>query len=113
MTRKINAISISMTARYDYRARLFWLLIGSSLLALLVYVYAINSTAHNIALRQNLERQISQSSANLDALEFAYLELKNDITIEMATNQGFKEVKNPLYVSRAPRASLSFNTIDQ
>lgn len=111
MTNKTKTLSISKYAGYNYRAGFFWIMVAVSLLSVFVYIYAINTTARNIALRQNLEREISTASANLDSLEFAYIELKNNITIELAYNQGFREVKNPLYVSRAPSASLSFNTI--
>ena len=106
MLNKIKTIS------YDHRARFFWILTAVSLLSLFIYIYAINVTARNIALRQNLERQTARVSANLDLLEFAYIELKNNITIELAYQHGFREIKNPLYVSRTRAASLSFNTLD-
>ncbi|KKT14688.1 MAG: hypothetical protein UW76_C0027G0004 [Parcubacteria group bacterium GW2011_GWF2_44_8b] len=51
--------------------------------------------------------------AGLDSLEFAFVELKNNITIELAQDYGFKEVKTPLYVSRARPTSLSFNTLSR
>jgi len=107
MTRKTRTIS------YDHRARFFWIMTLASLLSLFVYIYAINATARNVAARQTLERQMAKTSTNLDSLEFTYIQLKNSITIELAYNQGFREVKNPLYVSRAPKASLSFNTLEQ
>ena len=105
-------INKTKTISYDHRVRFFWILMTISVLSLFVYIYAINVTARNVALRQNLERQTAGVSANLDSLEFAYIELKNNITIELAYQRGFREIKNPLYVSRAGTASLSFNTLD-
>jgi len=99
-------------AGYENRVRFFWALVAISILSFSAYIYAINVTTRNIATRQVLERQIAAVSTNLDSLEFAYIELKNDITIELAREYGFREVNNPLYVSRAPSASLSFNTLD-
>lgn len=107
MTKKIKTIS------YDHRASLFWFLVATALLSLLIYIYSINTIARNIAVRQNLEEKITQTTANLATLEFNYIELKNNVTIELAQSHGFKEVKDPLYVSRSPSASLSFNTLDQ
>ena len=109
MTHIIKAISTPAYVGYDNRVRLFWTLVTFSILSLFVYIYAINNTARNIAVRQNFEKQITDTSTKLDSLEFAYIELKNNITIELAHNYGFQEVRNPLYVSRTSRASLSFN----
>lgn len=107
MTKTIKTIS------YDNRVRLFWTLTALSLLSLFVYIVAIGVTTRSVALRQNLERQSAKVSANLDALEFAYIELKNNVTIELAHERGFKEIKDPLYVSRRAGSSLSFNTINR
>ena len=99
------------TISLDNRVRFFWTLVTVSVLSLAIYIYAINATARNIVVRQSLERQIAGTSASLDSLEFAYIELKNNITIELAYLYGFSEVRNPLYISRTNRASLSFNTL--
>lgn len=85
-------------------------MVGISVLSLFAYIYGINATARNIALRGNLESQVIESSANLGALEFAYIQLKNDISLELAYALGFKEANNPLYVSRNKDASLTLNT---
>lgn len=105
MTNRTKIIS------YDNRVRFFWILVAVSMLSFLVYIYAINNIARNIVMRQNLEKRTAEISANLDSLEFAYIELKNDITIELAYNYGFREIKNPLYVSRTRDASFSLNTV--
>ena len=73
-------------------------------------MYAVNALARNVAERQELERQVASLSAELGALEFAYIEKRNAITLEMARELGFSEVKSPLYVSRGTASSLSFNT---
>lgn len=97
------------TISYNHRVRVFWTLLAISGLALFVYIYTINVTARNIAERQLLERRITEISTDLDSLEFAYVKLKNGVTLEVAHQHGFRETKNPLYVSRSSAASLSFN----
>ncbi len=99
------------TISYDNRVYFFWTMVTVSFLSLFIYIYAVNATARNIVTRQGLEKQIASASANLNSLEFAYIELKNDVTIELAYLYGFKEVKNPLYVSRTNSTSLSYNTL--
>ena len=107
MTSKTRVIS------YENRVRFFWALVAISILSLSVYIYAINVTARNIALRQNLEEQVATVSTSLSSLEFAYIKLKNNVTLELARHYGFREVRNPLYISRTPSAPLSFNVINQ
>ena len=106
-------INKTRTISYHSRVRFFWVLVAISILSLGVYVYAVNTIARNVAIRQDLERQIGKTSAGLDSLEFAYIELKNNINIELAHYYGFQEVKSPLYVSRARSLSLSFNTLSR
>ena len=108
-----KAISMSAHAGYDNRVRFFWILVAISILSLSVYIYAINATARNIAARQNLEKEVAKIATALNSLEFAYIGLKNDITIELAYSYGFREVKSPLYVSRARSPALSFNTLNR
>ena len=107
MINKIKTIS------YQDRVRFFWIMSAVSILSLFIYIYAINVTARNAALGQNLERQMARDGANLDSLEFAYIKLKNNVTLELAFERGFKENRNPLYVSRTPNNSLSFNTLNR
>lgn len=103
MIHKVKTIS------YNHRIQAFWTLIAISGLALFAYIYTINITARNVAEREGLEREIARISADLDSLEFAYVKLKNSVTLEVALQRGFKETKNPLYVSRTSVATLSFN----
>src|SRR3989344_8797116 len=95
---------------YDKRVQLFWALIIISMLSISIYIYAVNAIARNIALKQDLEKQTANMLANFDSLEFAYIELRNNVTLELAYQRGFKVVKSPLYVSRTRPKALSFNT---
>lgn len=117
MISKAKTISLSAkalaSAGYEHRVRFFWVLVIVSLLSLCIYIYTINALARNIALRQDLERQIAEISINLDSLEFAYIELRNNVTMELAYYYGFREAKSPLYVSRIRNAPLSFNTFNR
>lgn len=104
-------MSKTRTISYDNRVRFFWIMVVVSILSLSIYVYAVNATARNIVVRRDLEKQITSVSSSLNSLEFAYIELRNNITIELAYLYGFKEVRNPLYISRTNPASLSYNTL--
>ena len=119
MTRRINISENQLslpfgersarTISYEDRARFFWFLVSISLLSLLFYIYAVNATAHHIAVRENLESEVSETSVRLSTLEFTSIALKNDITLEVAHSYGFKEALQPLYVSRDTSYSLTLN----
>src|SRR3989344_5923094 len=83
---------------YEKRELAFWALATISIVSILAYMYAINATARNIANRQNLEIQITEISRDLDKLEFDYITLRNNVTIELAYEKGFTEEKSPLFV---------------
>ena len=95
---------------YEDKSKAFWLLVSISLLSLSFYVYAVNATAHHIAIRQNLEREVASLTAEIGTLEFASIGLRNAITMEKAAELGFSEVRRPLYVSRTPNTALTLNT---
>lgn len=105
--------NLTKTISYETRARFFWSLVVISAMSFVIYIYAVYATANNVSVRQNLEKQISAISSDLNALEFTYIELKNSVTLELANNYGFKEVRNPLYISRNHSTSLSFNTTNR
>jgi|GEM_PF-1035048 len=96
------------------RTRIFWSVTGLFLISLMAYIYGINALSRTAALRQNLEREAMTLAADLATLEFQYISLKNDVTIEVAATRGFSEVKKPLYVSRhSEPSSLSLNTLER
>ncbi len=80
-----------------------------SLLMMVAYIYALNMTAHNVAQRASLERESAELATDLASLEFQYIALKDDITIETAGALGFKEVSEPLYVAREAHSAVSLS----
>jgi cell division protein FtsL len=86
----------------------FWTVIFLSL----VYVYFMNQTVFNVAKRANLEQEIVVRNSNISDLEFKIIALKNNIDIKLAYSLGYKDMKDPRYVSKTPAtALLSFNTV--
>ncbi len=94
----------------DHRAKAFWFLASTCMLSFVLYVYAVNATAHNVAMRASLEREAAELTGELATLEFQYISLQGDVTLARAAEYGFEEVKEPLYVSKTSGNSLSFNT---
>src|SRR3989338_736120 len=80
-------------ASYENRVRFFWLLVGVIIMSLITYIYAIAFTARHVGERQQLQNEIAQLSTNLNALEFESIELRNNITLELARQYGFSEAE--------------------
>lgn len=104
MTHKTKAIS------YDVRIRAFWTLVAICILSLAVYMYAVNMTIRNTALRQELEAEVSQLAIEQGALEFAYIKKSQEISLDLAYEYGFKDVAEPQYVSRTNASALTLHT---
>lgn len=120
MKRRINVSEDQLTLPFgegktraiqlEDRARFFWFMVGLSAISVLAYIYAVSATAHHLAIRGNLESEVSQIAGRLSTLEFASIALRNNITLDVAHSYGFKEVSQPLYVSRGTPHSLTLNT---
>ncbi len=102
---QIRAASIT----YEGKEKAFWVLCLVCLCSVIFYIYAINATAHHIAVRENLEDKVAELALQLSTLEFAAISLKNSITMERASELGFRETKTPLYISKTPNISLTLN----
>src|SRR5687767_1162487 len=97
------------TISYDSRVYAFWTIAALSLLALAIYIFAINATIRNTVARRDMESQVSTLAARQSSLEFAYIEAKNKINLETALAYGFKEVESPTYISRTGATALTYN----
>ncbi|OHA88373.1 MAG: hypothetical protein A2653_02275 [Candidatus Zambryskibacteria bacterium RIFCSPHIGHO2_01_FULL_43_25] len=71
------------------------------------YILGINQTVRNVAERQILETELSSISNKIAELEFSYIALKNNITINTAFELGFEQVKEVVYVSRKPAVAFA------
>lgn len=93
------------------RKKVFWFLTSSLIVFLGLYIYLVSDTTYSIILRQRTEKSITSAESNLGKLEAEYLNLKNDVTKDLALAKGFKEITTETeFVSRnGAVASLSLN----
>lgn len=102
---KTQALSFS----FDTRVRVFWTLAFMAALSLVMYVYGVNATVRNTVARQNLEAEAANISTHLGEMEFAYIGLKNRVSLEIAYERGYQNVASPTFISKNSSRSLSFN----
>jgi hypothetical protein len=105
-----QTISLSGQISYDTRVKMFWTIVAISILSLGVYIYGVSATIRNTVARQDLEAQVANLSAEQSSLEFAYIEEKNQVDIDLAYARGFSDIKAPVYISRTNTNSLSYNS---
>ncbi|MBX4189309.1 hypothetical protein KW785_01780 [Candidatus Parcubacteria bacterium] len=98
------------TISYDTRVRTFWTLTLIGVVSLALYVYGVLATVHHTVARQALQAQVSELTTQVSELEFKAIALKNEVNLNLAMSRGFKEVTDPLFISRSAAKSLSFNT---
>lgn len=94
VTKTINTIDrLSVT--------LFWSLLSILILLVGVYGYMVNKTVWNAFNKDQAEEQIVALNSKLGDLEFQYMSLSNDVSIEKAYELGFQNASGKtLFASR-------------
>jgi TolA-binding protein len=77
----------------------YWMLVGILVSSFVLYAYLVNVTVHNVVRWQGLQTQISSLNMKLSQLEFQYISMKNDVTLDKAHALGFRDVSEPAYLS--------------
>ncbi len=97
------------TISYDNRVHLFWVLAFVFCACLIVYVWAVRATISNTIARSNLESQTANLATAVGEMEYTYIGMENNVSLQLAYDKGFKNVVQPLYISRSASRSLSMN----
>ena len=87
---------------------IFWTLFGVLLLSVGFYMYFINTTVHNIVIRQDLENEASKLTLTIGSEEFQYITLRNGVTLSLAYSLGFKDASVKTYISRKSDNTVAF-----
>jgi hypothetical protein len=97
----------------EYREKsIIWSLFSVFVLLLVSYGFFVSSSMANAVKRQDLSKQNISLNSEINSMEFAYLEAKNSITMELAMKEGFVASNNEKFVSVASASSnlsLSIN----
>ena len=102
---------ITKTLTFDTRVRIFWTFVAICVVSLCLYVYGVNATVRNTVARQNLEAEAMNISTHLGEIEFEYIGLTNKVSLQVAYDHGYKDVSDPVYISRTSNVALSMNTL--
>ncbi len=87
----------------------YWILLSIILLSFALYVVFVNQTVRNVVKRQELQTNISALTTHIGELEFKYISMKNDVTIDKAYAMGFKDVAETKFESRKTIGEVALN----
>lgn len=86
---------------------LFWAGVGLVVSLALLYMVFVNITVRSVVTRQILSEQVVELRSTLGALESEYIASSHIVSMELATTLGFKEVYNPIFISKKQAVSLN------
>lgn len=105
----IKQAKVRTLAVTDERAY-YWILLGILVFSFVLYVVYVNQTVRNVVRRQQLDREISSLNARIGELEFKYISMKNDVTIDKAYAMGFRDVAETKFESRKTVGEVALGT---
>ncbi len=99
--------------KIEYKEKKYiWILFSVFVLFVVSYGYLINCTFSYGVSKQNMEKQITLLNSSVNSLEYEYLGLKNNITLDFAKSKGYISVITDKYAiidSSSKNVSLSIN----
>ncbi len=98
--------------KIDGEKKIFWILLSLSMLFIVSYGFLINRTIMNAVYKNSYEKQLSSLNDDVNDLDNKYIDLKKNITLDLALSKGFENVKNQevaYTMAQSGEKSLSLN----
>jgi len=93
-------IQIKSVSLYNFEQKIFWVLAAGIICTLAFYLYIVRSTIVNVVDRKTAEMEIRQSESKIAELEAELTLLGKGVDVNLAKEQGYKEISKIDYVSR-------------
>lgn len=97
---KAKEITQDIRENINTQKILFRILIISSIMLFVFYIYIVGSITFNVIARKSLENSMTTLTNEVNQLEISYLNNLNKIDKEYALSKGFVETKQNIFVSR-------------
>ena len=92
--------------------KIFWVLFLVFAILIISYGFLVNSIILKGISKQNMQKNMSTLGSEVNSLEFKYLNIKNNITLDFALSKGFVSVNSDKFASidkSSKNLSLSIN----
>jgi hypothetical protein len=108
----MKAKALSLPSKYLLNTKILFFVFAALLVATFgFYVYLVNATIMNVVAREKVESTISELSTTIGDLEFKYISLKNNITLDLAREKGFTDASPTAFLARNEAApALSYGS---
>lgn len=107
MTKTIATISYKTFQKN--KEKIFMVLAVAVLASVCFYAFLIQKAVMNVVSRQNLTKEIASVGMEVNGLEENYFSIKNNITLEMAKDKGFKDTVVSNYISKKSLTAMASN----
>ena|SRR3989338_4504152 len=109
----VAQVFIKQIEKIDYtEKKMFRVLFSIFIILIISYGFLLNSTMMNAVSKQSMEKEMVSLGSEVNSLEFQYLNIKNNITLQMALSKGFVSVLSDKFAiidSSQKKISLSIN----
>lgn len=95
MIDKIEALNLS-----PLRTAVTWIMFVSVMMLAGTYLFFVNAAVLKVVSWNRIQKSISVSNANRASLESDFASLRASLSLEKAVEFGFREVINPVFVTR-------------
>lgn len=95
---------VNMT--YVYRERVFFTLVFLIIILFLSYGALVHAMVRNDIARQNLKKQFSPLTQEINSLEIKYISLKNSVTKDIMMEKGYIAPEKIVYLSKQTESAL-------
>jgi hypothetical protein len=89
----------------ELNRNLFWIFSVSIFVMSIFYIFFVISTIKNVVAIEDMEISKNELALSIGGSEFKLISMKNNITIDLAKNIGFEEIKEQSYITKK---SVSF-----
>ena len=97
---KNKKLKINSMANQDFYKSTFKVLCYSSLFLAFCYVYFLSGIVFHIVARKNYENDVRLLTSKIGEMEHQYLTLSHDVDMAYATEHGFAESNNTLFLTK-------------
>jgi len=64
------------------------------------YIYFVSASVYHVVMRKEAGQEIAKASSHVSQLESEYIEAQHSVSSEIASQNGFEEAKNKIFIER-------------
>ena len=90
----------AQTSIYKEESRLFYFALTTCMLVVCGYMYFVSMSVVQVVMRKEIDNQIAIVSTQISQLEERYIEKQHNLSVAIATQQGFVTTEKKIFVDK-------------